>query len=144
MLKNPRLKKVKPKKGKLLKEPSTTGSFDWFYSNKLYPAFSFKHSQKNYSVLDIDKDDSTALIKRLNKLSQMQWCDIQSADRHGLGQEKIKKESFNVPIPNIVTPDVNLLALRYNGKKPFVGYRYGKIFYILWIDYNFSVYDHGS
>jgi hypothetical protein len=131
------------KKGKI-KEVSSSSSSDWFYSDKSNPAFSLKYIQKKYSIENMPDDEKISLINRLSILSKMSWGDIKTAPRHGLGQEQIKRDSFNVAIPDFATPDVKFLSLRYNGKKPFVGFRDGKIFYILWVDYNFSVYNHGG
>ena len=42
-----------------------------------------------------------------------------------------------------VTEDVeSFAALHYSGKKRFIGYRIGQVFYILWVDHTFEVYQH--
>jgi hypothetical protein len=79
----------------------------------------------------------------LERLSGLVWHQIQSAPRHGLGSEKIPRNAIKVGIPLFLTEDVDLLAIRFSGKKPMVGYRDGTIFNILWFDWNFSLYDHG-
>ena len=64
-------------------------------------------------------------------------------DRHGLGYEKIAINSINVQIRKFITEDQNnLIAFRFNGLKSMVGYRYRNVFYVLWFDHDFSVYDH--
>jgi hypothetical protein len=42
-----------------------------------------------------------------------------------------------------VTEEVNLIAFRFDGKKPMVGYRDGVTFYVLFLDRSFTLYDHG-
>jgi hypothetical protein len=73
----------------------------------------------------------------------MTWLQIKQAPRHGLGTEKIARNAIRRPIPTKVTEDVDLLALRYNGMTPMVGYRDGRTFYILFLDHTMDVYDHG-
>jgi hypothetical protein len=57
-----------------------------------------------------------------------------------LSRKSIKGDS----IPLCITPEVTLLALRFSGKHPMVGYREDDIFHILWFDFDFTLYDHGS
>lgn len=48
-------------------------------------------------------------------------------------------------MPEFITEDkANLLAFRFSGKKPMVGYRIRNIFYVLWFDAAFELYDHGD
>lgn len=108
------------------------------------PLFSFEKMALNsgYSVDCCDADNQAAISKRLFKLSQMKWRDIRQAPRHGLGTETIARASLSAPLPTSVTEDTTILALRYNGLRPMIGYREGRVFYILLIDHNFSAYDH--
>lgn len=78
-------------------------------------------------------------------LSRMPWSEIRQAPSKGLGAEQIPRDRIRLSIPGSVTEDVTFFySLHYSGKKRFIGYRIDRIFYILWIDYKFSVYDHGS
>ena len=62
-----------------------------------------------------------------------------------MGAEQIPRDRIKRPIPVAVTEDVTFFySLHYVAKKRFIGYRIGQIFYILWIDHSFEVYDHGS
>ncbi|MEL6880569.1 MAG: hypothetical protein AAFY33_10055 [Cyanobacteria bacterium J06643_4] len=81
---------------------------------------------------------------QLRQLSELNWRELRAADKHGLGYEKISKKAIRPRIPLHITDDVNLIAFRFSGKKPMVGYRNGKTFYVVWLDRNFSLYDHGS
>ena len=73
----------------------------------------------------------------------MQWGEIKIAPRHGLGLEKIDRQSVMFKIPKEVTKDVELIALRFSGKKPMVGYRDLDVFHIICFDRNFGAYNHG-
>lgn len=109
-----------------------------------YPVFCFRHLHPNYCLDTCQSEDRERLIERLYQLSKMSWQDIQLTNKHGFGSEKIKRESINPAIPQQISEDVTFfLALRYNGKKPIVGYRNGAIFHLVYIDYNFTVYNHG-
>jgi len=109
-----------------------------------YPVFCLRHLHPNYSLDVCQTEDRERLIERLYQLSKMSWQDIQLTNKHGFGSEKIKRESINPAIPQQISEDVTFfLALRYNGKKPIVGYRNGPIFHLVYIDYNFTVYNHG-
>lgn len=108
-----------------------------------YPIFCFRHLHPDYSIEKVDDNERVCFINKLYTFSKMKWQDIQLAPRHGLGSEKISKDSIKAGIPTTISADVDhFLALRYNGKKPIVGYRVGNIFHIVYIDYNFSVYKH--
>ena len=90
-----------------------------------------------------ENDDQLHLVKRIFMLSRIPWKQIRSAPRKGLGSEEILRTSIKRAIPTQVTDDVEYFhALHYVGKKRFIGYRVGQIFYILWVDHNFKVYNH--
>ena len=108
-----------------------------------YPVFCLRNLQAGYDVDDMQADDQCALIKRLRHLSKMEWAQVMNAPRHGAGGETIAKNSLSVAFPRGITDDVTLWALRFNGKKPMVGWRNGDVFHLLWLDHNFSVYNHG-
>lgn len=77
-------------------------------------------------------------------MSQMTWNELHIAPKHGAGSEKISRTAIKRPIPQHITEDVSLLAFRFDGKKPMVGYRSGPTFHIVWFDRNFILYDHGK
>jgi len=73
----------------------------------------------------------------------MTWKEISVANRKGMGYEKIARNALSVELPAHVTPDVNLLAFRFYGNAPMVGYRVKRVFHILFLDRDFTLYDHG-
>jgi len=133
---------IKPQKGN--RGVNIIPTIDLFFKQDIfnYPVFCFKHLQADYSLAQCDKDERAAFIEQLCMYSQMTWQQIILAPRHGLGSEKISLDSIRAPLPRSVTPDVTLLALRFDGKKPFVGYRYHFIFHVLYIDRGFTLYPH--
>lgn len=114
-------------------------------TNDLKPVFSFEFmaNGNGFSVPCCNRDELGHLAQKLFTLSQMTWVEIIQSGRHGLGTEKIATASLKTALPAKVTEDVTLLALRYNGLKAMVGYRDDRIFHILFIDHNFTLYDHG-
>jgi len=108
------------------------------------PIFCFRYLDKTHGLDSCDKDEKAAVVSTLYKLSQLSWRELRLAPRHGVGYEIINRNSFRVPIPNYITPDVDLIAFRFSGLKPMVGYRDEAIFRIVWLDRSFEVYDHGK
>ena len=83
-------------------------------------------------------------VDALYKRSQLTWNEIRNAPKHGLGSEKIPQNRIQASIPPHVTLEVTFLAFRFSGRKAMVGYRQGRILYVLWLDRDFTLYDHGS
>lgn len=110
-----------------------------------YPAFSLRYlSGADFSLNSCDQEQKAALAETLRKLSQLRWQDIQASNRHKNGFEKIPQSAIRASIPKHVTEDVTLLAFRFWNFAPMVGYRDEEIFFILWLDPMFKLYDHGS
>ncbi len=108
------------------------------------PVFCFRYLDKTHGLDGCDKDEKAALASTLYKLSQLSWSQLRLAPRHGVGYEIIDRKSFRVEIPRHITNDVNLIAFRFSGKAPMVGYKDEAIFRIVWLDRAFKVYDHGN
>ena len=117
----------------------------WYESDERHFSCSFTKmpGRSKYSVENLDKDNLVRLIKQLRILSQMTWAEIKRSGRHQLGTEIIKRDSLNVNLPLNLSDDIKLLAFRYYDTRPFVGYRRGKIFHILYVDHDYTLYNHG-
>ena len=74
--------------------------------------------------------------------SKMTWQQIKATPHRGLGAEPLS--ALDVPLPPHVTPDVTILSFRTPGEARMIGYRSGETFHIIWFDWKFEVYDHGS
>ncbi|HUX56070.1 MAG TPA: hypothetical protein VMV77_03800 [Bacteroidales bacterium] len=108
-----------------------------------HPIFCLRYLHKNYNVESCSQADRASLIRQMANLSQLSWDEIKLSGRHGMGSEKIKRKSIKASIPQEITPDVeDFLALRYSGKKAFIGFRNNYIFHIIYIDSDYSVYKH--
>lgn len=136
---------MKPKRQRDSRKPSKgVGSSAPENADTLPPVFAFDkmEDKTGFSVNCCDEANRSAALKRLFLLSTMTWGEIKNAPRHGLGTEKIARSAIKAPIPATVTEDVTFLVLRYNGKAPMVGYRDGRVFYVLYLDHNFELYKH--
>ncbi len=104
------------------------------------PLFSLRYMSKDYSISQCTKDEKAALVDTFYQLSQLTWSQIKASPRHGLGYEKIDRKSIKSSIPVHIKDDVNLIAFRFCGMAPMVGYRDGSVFYIIWLDRDFTLY----
>ena len=112
-------------------------------SDALPPKFCLRHMRNDYCLKDCTKEQKAAFADKLFELSRCTWSQLRQADRHGLGYEKIERNSVRAEIPPSVTDDVALIAFRFYGKAPMVGYRSKDgVFNILWLDSNFKLYPH--
>lgn len=112
-------------------------------SNNEPPVFSLRYLCKSACLTNCVGEEKIAFADTLYKMSQRTWIEIINTNRHKGGTEKIAQDSINHALPPHITPDVTLLAIRFCHMKPMIGYRDKAIFYILWLDRNFDVYDHG-
>ncbi|HLO83890.1 MAG TPA: hypothetical protein VK203_02590 [Nostocaceae cyanobacterium] len=106
------------------------------------PIFSLRYLDGEYCLTKCEKDDQAVFALKIHRLSKLTWSQIKSQDRHKLGYEKIARDAIKAPIPKFITEDVTFIAFRFSGMKPMVGYRDGAIFYVIWLDRNFTLYDH--
>jgi hypothetical protein len=95
-----------------------------------------------YSVNCCQTDEQAALSSKLFMLSRLPWRELRQAHRHGLGYEKIARHSIKAAIPVSIPPDANLIAFRFHGKAPMVGFRQNRVLHIVWLDRDFTLYPH--
>jgi hypothetical protein len=107
-----------------------------------YPIFCFRYLQTEAKR---DFKFYADFVERLKKISSLTWHQINIAERHGFGTEKMPITQIKPLLPRFVTPDVtHLLVFRANAdNRPFLGLRSGIIFHIIFIEEQFGdVYDH--
>jgi hypothetical protein len=109
------------------------------------PIFSLERLQSGkYCHSALDKDHKAAFSDAIFKRKSISWRELKSSGKHGLGFEKIAKKSISEKLPAFITQEAdNLLAFRFKGKAPMVGYRVKDVFYVLWFDRDFTLYNHG-
>ena len=109
--------------------------------NRHPPVFSLEKLQRgSYCFSSLDSENKASFADAIYKRKSMTWGEILRADRHGLGTEKISKSAIKAALPDFV--GVDYLAFRYSGLKSMVGYRQKNIFFVLWFDHNFTLYNH--
>ena len=108
------------------------------------PIFSFHYLRDSHCISRCDKEQKVSFVDKMRTLSKLSWNQIIFAPKHGLGSEKIPRERFLLPIPEFISDDEALLAIRFWERAPMVGIRRSRIFHIIWFDKDFNVYDHGD
>ncbi len=107
-----------------------------------YPIFCFRYLD---TVSNGDYKFYSDFIERLKKISGLTWNEINVADRHGFGTEKMPIKQIKPQLPRFITPEItHLLVFRANGdNRPFLGIRKGIVFHIIFIEEKFGdVYEH--
>lgn len=134
-----RLKRKSPSQGTHFKAPESSDP----PAQTQPPLFSFEHIAKDgpCSLDACDKDHKAALIDRLTQLSKLTWQQIQQASMHGQGTEQIARSSLKVQLPGFFNDDY-VLAFRFFGKAPMLGFRRDRVFYILFLDPSFKASSH--
>jgi len=108
------------------------------------PIFSLEKLQKGkYCLSELNQENKAKFADAMFRRKGLTWKQIKQQDRHGLGTEKIPKNQIKAPIPKFITEDFkDFLVFRYNGLHPMVGYRQRDVFFVIWFDHDFSLYDH--
>ena len=109
----------------------------------LRPKFSLEHLVRDFCISNCTKDEKAALADKQHQLSQQTWQQIMQSSRHKQGCETIDRKAIVAPIPACITEDVTILAFRFAGLAPMVGFRRNEVFFVVWLDRGFCLYDHG-
>lgn len=107
----------------------------------LHPKFSLEFLRKPYCLSDCSKEEQAAFAQRLHELSQLPWKEIFRCDKHKQGCEDLTDAKFSIGKPDLLEGK-KIIAFRFKGKAPMVGYREREIFYVIWLDRNFTLYNH--
>jgi len=134
------IRQQKPEKGKKIQAHPSSSEL----AQKNPPTFSLRYLDKGYCLSKCEQEEKAAFADTLHKLSQLTWQQINQAPRHGLGFEKLAGDSIKGTIPpHLRGQDVNFIAFRFHGQAPMVGYRDQSVFYVIWLDRAFTLYNHG-
>ena len=105
-------------------------------------SFEFLNHDARYALSRCSSEEKSRFIEKIVNLSQLTWAEIQSSNRHKVGYEKIPAKKIRAKLHPEADSKRDYLAFRCIGKAPMVGYRVGRIFYVLWIDRDFTLYKH--
>lgn len=106
-------------------------------------SFNLEYLDSDFGLDQCSSDDHRKLLDAFCKRSGLTWNEINTNHRHKLGYEKIPIQQIKAPKPKHLESDAVLLVFRFSGKKPMVGYREEAVFYVIWLDHNYTLYDHG-
>jgi len=84
-------------------------------------------------------------IQHLRKFCSLNWNDVRTTQRQGLGTESLDVSSLKEGAKELVPSGLTkLLVLRATGNNhAFLGYRDGSVFQVLFIEYRFGdIYSH--
>jgi hypothetical protein len=134
-----RLKYVTPQTGDRIKSHES----DEISPEQQPPIFSFYKISRTHCVSNCTTDEKGALIDKIYRLSQLTWAEIRSThNKYGLGYEHIDAKTIYAEIPGDIKGEVTFLAFRFYKTAPMVGYRERRIFHIIWLDRDFTLYKH--
>lgn len=106
----------------------------------MVPAFSLQYIQKSHCISKCEKEEKIAFVDAILKRSEMTWSQIFKSPHDKLGSEIIRR--IKQPKPSCAEGK-EIISIRFHNQKPMVGFRDREVFYILWFDRAFDVYDHG-
>lgn len=134
--------KKKIKKSFLVGERMKSHEVEILSDEQKKPLFSLSYIEKDYCLSNCVKEEKAAFADKLHRLSQLTWAEIKNLNRHKLGSEIIPRNILQGTLPSIVKEDSKIIAFRFHGKAPMIGFRDGHIFYILRLDRSFKAYSH--
>lgn len=132
-----RFNSQKPKGGKRIVAPEPPVSTD-----NQPPIFCLKYIQNDFCISKCERDEKASFADTLYVLSRQTWVQLIQRNRHHGGFEKIPQNQIKAGVPDVITPETNLIAFRFDGLKAMVGFRSGSVFHILWLDRAFVLYKH--
>jgi hypothetical protein len=109
----------------------------------LSPAFCLKYLRGEYCVTKCSLQEKADLVEKMHGFGNLTWAQMKCQPRHKWGCETIPRKQIKAAIPSVITDDVTILVMRFQGTKPMVGFREREVFHIIWLDRDFTLYDHG-
>jgi hypothetical protein len=83
-----------------------------------------------------------SFLVKWEKRAKITWTELQSHDKHGLGTEKLPSRMIKPAVPEELAQD-RYTVFRHEGNLPFVGFRAGDVFHVLWIETRYNeLYKH--
>ena len=108
-----------------------------------HPLLCLRHCRSGWGVEELRPEQCQQFLIKWNKRAKLTWDELVQHDRHGLGSEFIPAAKIKPsPPPDSIKRD-RYLVLRHDGNLPFVGFRTGDVFHVLWIEKKYNeLYDH--
>jgi hypothetical protein len=112
-------------------------------SSHLKFSFTYLTEDNNYSLDSCTNDEKISLITKLAHYSKMTINQIRNNSKHKAGVEFLSIKFVKDTIPLRFSSDhTDVAILRFSAMKPMVGFLERDIFYVIWLDRNFTLYKH--
>jgi hypothetical protein len=116
-------------------------------------SFSFRHvCTKAFCVKKCCYEQIKAYSDKLRQLSELEWDVIESSPRETNGYEKINTSQIKASLPQAFRNKSEVMVFRFGGgggvgsktSGRIVGIKEKECFFVLFVDRDFTLYDHGS
>lgn len=98
-----------------------------------------------YCFKRLNKREKAKLIDSIYSRRHFTWLTIQDESNLTIGYEMLPTKGFKPTPPDFITPEMKeLMVFRFGKDGRMAGYKKEHIFYIVWLDCTFKLYDHGS
>lgn len=111
-----------------------------------HPYFSFRYIDTgSYCIKKCSIEQFRSISDKLRILSGLDWGTIDTSPRETNGYEMLPvSELKSASPPPPFSNETQVVVFRFGGKKGrIVGIKRDSMFYVLFIDHNFTLYDHG-
>jgi hypothetical protein len=131
------------------KQPKSLHSTSALNQDVLGVHFDFRYISEEHTYNQAKPAHWMKLFVDLKQISSDSWANIiQNPRQTRQGYEKITQDALKKPMPSCNIPnDAKLDVIRVAGNNDarLVGYKpqNSSVFYVLWLDFDFSVYHHG-
>ena len=102
--------------------------------NTLKPYFDFQYIDRK-NIKKIEKKEWEQFTKRLRRLKDRTWDELNSSPKEQYGYETIPIRDLKNP-PNNPLKEEKIYIFRYSQKGRFLGYKINDVFYITKVDPN--------
>lgn len=107
-----------------------------------YPILCLHYLSQKYCITKCNRDEKAGFADAIRMLSQQKWSQI--ITNRVLDFEKIRdRRDIREAVPQGLTEDLPIIGFLFHDRKRMVGCRSGPIFHIIWLDRDFSLYNHG-
>lgn len=108
-----------------------------------YPLLSFRHLQPQFRAEKMSQRQCSEFLIKWAKRSHYTWKELNIHKRHALGFEMLPRKRIKPKPPEFLQQD-SYMVFRHEGNLPFVGFKAGDVFYVLWVEVKYGdLYDHG-
>lgn len=127
-----RIQSVEPKSSTHIAPPGST--------DDQHPTWCFRYLQRSWSVDDLTRDQKSIVLNALAKRSETNWRELKKASSKGLGREFLEQYRIKATIPAVLGS--SKVEIFQQGDMRLAGIKRDAAFLVVWIDFNYALYDH--